>query len=186
MKDLRKIPKTGGDAGPSAIGPASSFFIATLDSDFGFLVLDFPAANPQHTSLSTFISSAPAWRADRSSRTRERKILEVRGGGRWNLRPRGAPPEFLVLLLEAGRFATYVGLMKVEGWSNVKAAGSRIAEADEDGRWRKNAKARNEYMQVKIGFIEAWLGVPKRGDCSLSCDAASHGEAVDDHKNQYD
>jgi hypothetical protein len=28
-----------------------------------------------------------------------------------------ASAEFLVLLLEAGRFATYVGLMKVEGWS---------------------------------------------------------------------
>jgi hypothetical protein len=43
-----------------------------------------------------------------------------------------APPEFLVLLLEAGRFATYVSHMKGEGWSNLKAAGWHITQAGAD------------------------------------------------------
>ena len=48
-------------------------------------------------------------------------LLEVRGGGAGTPARAGAPPEFLVLLLEAGRFATYVGLIKVEGWSIAEA-----------------------------------------------------------------
>ena len=46
-----------------------------------------------------------------------RKILEVRGEAIGAAARAPAPPEFLVLLLEAARFATYVLLMKVEGWS---------------------------------------------------------------------
>ena len=45
-------------------------------------------------------------------RDAQRKILEVRGGAVGIYDSAQAPPEFLVLLLEAGRFATYGGLRR--------------------------------------------------------------------------
>ena len=80
--------------------------------------------NPQHTNPSTFMSSASGG-GPIGVKDAQRKILEVCGGGAGTCNRAGAPPEFLVLLLEAGRFATYVGLMKVEGWSIAEALGRR-------------------------------------------------------------
>jgi len=82
------------------------------------------ASNPQHTNPSTFISSASGG-GPIGVKDAQRKILEVRGGGARICNRAGAPPEFLVLLLEAGRFATYFGLMKVEGWSIAEVLGRR-------------------------------------------------------------